>query len=201
MARQDVLGGNGLGKVTATAGTKIRRLLPNMVGMFTRLGKLVYTPGANSHLLTAMRPIGQTTLTADAAAGQAVVNVAVDPGAAASNPIAANDLVAIAELDGVTRFYVVSSVAALAITLTANLVAGAKNGASFWDYGIESDTDPRIGAAHPTWDLLTGGATTLSDDTGGVVASHLRNTPVLLSIDNVTAAGILNQTSWFHTSG
>lgn len=199
MARQDVTGGNGLGKKTATAGTKIRRLLPPIAGKFTRLSTVKYTPGVTSHVLTGCRPIGKTTLAAAAAAGQAVVVCNAQPGSS-GNDLAANDLVAIQETDGITRLYVVSSVASFpSVTLTGNLTAGGAANANLWNYGIESDTDPVIGEAHPTWDLTTGAQRSFTDDTGGVVASHVPNSPILLSVDNATNAGVLDQTSWFHT--
>ncbi len=192
--RTDFAFGNGEGILTAAAGTPIRRLLPPVPNGTTRLMRLAYAAGLTAHTLTALRPIGRTSFTAAAAAGGIVVTVARDPGPT-GNPLAANDLLAIRETDGITRLYTVQSVSALAVTLTTALVAGeSATSGTMWNFGILSDTDPVIGTAHPTWTLPASATTTYADDTAGVVAGHVRDSPVLLSIDNVTNAGTLRQT-------
>lgn len=198
MARQDVVGGNGLGALTQAAGTAIRRVIPGLVAAIARISKLVYTNGATLHTVTIARPIGSTRTSGAGASGQAVINLVADPGPS-GNALAANDLLVIQEADGVQRLYIVSAVSSLAITLTANLVAGVAANAWVWNFGILGDTDPRIGEAHQTLSLPASGTTTYSDDMGGVIGGHRKNEPLLVSVNNITNAGTLNQLSWFYT--
>lgn len=191
-------GGNGFGKKTANAGTAINRLVPPKPQNFTRVSKIVATAGVTAHTVTALRPLGRTKTSAVAAAGQAVVNLVADPGPS-GNGIAANDLVAIREVDGVTRLYTVSSVSTLAITLTGNLTAGAAKGADFWDFGIATDSDPRTGEAHQAFAVAASATTTYTDTEGGVVASIGVDEPILLQNNNATNAGSIDQVSFAYT--
>lgn len=200
--RMDWFAGNGLGKLTAAANTAIRRLLPPAPNGRTRLTKIVYTNGVTAHLLTVCRALGRTSFTADGAAGQAVVSLLVQPGVT-GNLLAANDLVAIREIDGVTRLYIVQAVPSTYpgnVTLTTTLTAGVSQSAStFWNFGILTDVDPITGVAHPTFDLAASVTTTYLEDTNGVVASHVPDSPLLLSVDNITNAGTVAQTGWGYT--
>lgn len=192
-------GSSGFGQKTATAGTRINRLIPPRKRAYTRLKRLAATCGTTSHTVTALRPLGRTTLTAAAASGQAVVNLTADPGPS-GNGIAANDLVAIREVDGITRQYTVQSVSTLAITLTANLVAGAAKGADFWDFGAVADTDPRTGEAHQPYVLPAAGSGTLQTifgGTDGVMLSTIgADEPILLSDSNGTTAGSIDEVQY-----
>lgn len=208
-------GGNGFGYLTATAGTVINCLLPPRVGYNTHLTKLVYTAAATAHLITAMRSITQyqsTTLNANlqswvpllsaAAKSQAVVPLSAQPGTTA-HPIAANDWCAITEVDGVTRFYQVTSAATLAtVTLTANLVAGAAINAPFWLFGTTTTVDPWNGLAHQQFQAIASVTTTYDQDGGdmlGLLATYLTQSPILLQSNNATNAGFLQQASFNHT--
>ncbi len=194
----NAFGGNGSGSQTQTAGTRIRQLIPPRPRTLARITKLVYTAAGTAHTLTVARPINKTTASLAAAASQAVINLTADPGVT-GNLIAANDLLAIRETDGVTRLYIVSSVSTLAITLTTNLTAGAAAGASVWNFGILTDTDPRTGVAHPTLAGTASVASTYEDREGGVIAGHEVDSPLLVDSNNATAAGTLNQLSWSYT--
>lgn len=188
---------NGTGTLTATAGTAIRYLVqPNRNGK-VRASKLVYTAGATAHTATFLRPIGRTTTTSATAASGTVINLTADPGPS-GNGIATNDLIAIRETDGVTRLYTVSSVSTLAITLSSGLVAGVASGGKVWNFGVTGDTNPADGAAHPAFALASGAATTFTDD-NGFVATFATDDPLLLSVNNATNAGTLNQFSWGYT--
>lgn len=187
--------GNGTGTLTQTAGTKIRYLIqPNKQGK-ARVSKVVYTAAGTAHALKFLRPIGRTTASAAAAAGQAVINLAADPGVS-GNLIAANDVLAIRETDGVTRVYTVQSVSTLAITLTGNLVAGAAAGAKVWNFGVEADVNPADGVTHPSFAGTASTTVTYEDRENGVVATFNVDDPILFSSDNVTAAGTLNMLSF-----
>lgn len=197
-----VAGGDGRGRVAASFGTLLNLIIPPRKSTITRLMQVIATAGTTAHTLTILRSLGRTTCVSVNAAGQAVVNITADPGAAISNAIAANDLVAIRESDGVTRLYKVSSVATLAITLTANLVTGTLGGEDFWDFGIITDTDPVTGAAHQILNVPASATTTWADNTDsnvGIARSNGNDEPLLLQDNNATATGTLEQSNWLHT--
>lgn len=194
--------GNGDGGKTAVAATHIQYLVPPNKSGFTRITTLNYTnPDATHvHNLTFARPLGRTTANGANAAGQAVINLTADPGVAGnlgglSNPIDANDFLAIREKDGITRLYQVLSISTLAITLTGNLVAGTVGGESVWLFGELADTDGRSGSAHPIY-TITNGTLALTDRDGGVCATFAKDEPILFDSSNGTTAGTLNQLSW-----
>jgi len=191
-------GGNGVGGVTAAAGTRFRFLIPPRLRGYTRVSKLVYTAGATAHTVTACRPIGKTTASAASTATATVINLNADPGPS-GNALAANDLLAVRETDGVTRLYTVSSVATLSITLTGGLTAGLAAGGSVWNFGVTGDTDPTIGRAHPTWRGVASDTSTYEDREGGVVAGHEADAPILIDSDNATDQGYLDLLSWSYT--
>ena len=202
-------GGNGDGGKTQTAGTIIQYLIPPSPATFrgiTRITTLTYISGSTAHTLTAMRPLGRTTVASAGATGQAVVNITADPGVAAgyggiNNGIAANDFVAIRTAsDGVTRLYKVSSVSTLAITMTANLTVAVAAGDIFWFFGAAGDTDGRTGSAHPALKPPASATTTYTDRDGGVIATIGAFEPILLNSDNATAAGTNAQVSWNYTT-
>lgn len=193
-------GGNVFGTLTATAGTVINLLIPPRRGAVTRVPQVRYTAGATAHTLTALRSLGRTKASAAAATGQAVVNVTANPGPS-GNALAANDWVAIRHsADGITRLYRVSSITALAVTMTVNFAVAVAPGDDVWMMGAAGDTDPRIGAAHPAFALASGATTTLADDTTGVACSHAQDEPVLLQVDNATNAGTLNLATSAYTA-
>jgi hypothetical protein len=196
--------GNGAGNLTATAGTPINCLIPPSPvgrGGFTRVSKVVDTPGTTAHVGTFLRPLGNTTLSAAAAAAQSVIALTADPGPS-GNGIAANDWIAIRRAaDGITRLYQVSSVSGLNVTLTANLAAGLglAKGDKVWMFGAVGDTDPRTGNAHPGLNFPASTTTTYEDRENGVCATLGTDEPILVQIDNATAASKLNQVSYGYT--
>lgn len=198
----DVRGHNGCGALTApAAGTPFLVALPAKGGLKTTLDSLLYTPGDTSHTLTAMRALGHTTLSANAAASQAVINLTAQPGPT-GNAIAANDFLVIRRAsDGALFAVKVSSVATLAITLTAVLASALVAGDEVFFYGVPADTDPlNAGLTHPSFPLATGAQRTVSNATGnGVVSSNKNNEPMLLHINNVTTAGAFDRAAWLYT--
>lgn len=195
----NVIGGNGIGKNTASAGTRIKVLIPPDTRGYTRITKIVYTAQATAHTLTIARPIGRTTASAYAASGQAVINLTADPNPS-GNAIATNDLLAIKETDNVVRLYTVSSVATLAITLTSNLSVGVAQGAKVWSFGILGDSVPETGRAHDTLDGTASQTTEYEDREAGLFASFYRDEPILFDSDNATNAGTLKQLTYAYTS-
>lgn len=190
----------GFGYLTQTAGTAIvRSVYPrkNRAGgrnPKTRIGKVMYLAGATAHTLTVMRPLGTTTLSAAAAASQAVINITADAQApSAAGALAANDYVILELADGTYQTGIVSSVSTLAVTLTANLTAAAAAGAKVWMFGVAGDhTD--------TYDLTNGATTTLDSSLPGrkglgFVSSRNAYEPIILSINNATNQGFLLMTN------
>lgn len=197
-----VKGGNGFGRLTQTAGTKIVRGVPPRTGCFTRIIKLVYTAAGTAHGVTVLRSLGRTRATAVAAISQADLVVAADPGPS-GNGIAANDRIAIRHAaDGVTRFYTVSAwnSGTRTITLSANLTVAVAVGDHVWMMGVEADTDPKQGEAHPVLRGVASVTSTYEDREVGVVGSNATDEPLLIISDNATAAGTLEQVSYAHTN-
>ena len=204
-----IIGGQGFAGLTQNSGTVINALLQPRSGGHTRLQKLVYTPGATTHVITALRPVGgipaatglpytgQPARAQAAAAGaQAVVNITIDPGVMVGGGIAANDFVAILEMDGIVRAYKVQSVAAgppIAVTLTANLTKGCALSAPVWWFGAGiTGIDNNSGLAQQTFTATTGSPLTLTDDTQGlygILSTYWTNQPMLLQSANGTNAG------------
>src|SRR5262245_19183943 len=184
----NAFGGNGVGNLTAAAGTAIRYLIQPHPQGFTRVTKTVYTAQGTAHTLTFLRPIDRTTASAGAALGQPNVSFTGQAGPS-GNLLAANDLVAIREIDGVTRFYVVSSVPGGypgTVVLTSNLVAGVAAGAKIWNFGIVGDTNPSDGAAHPSLRGLASQTTPYEDREAGLFATFAQDDPILFSSNNAT---------------
>jgi hypothetical protein len=195
----NVVGGNGFGKLTQTAGTVISRLLPPRSGAYTRLMKLVYTAAGTAHVLTVMRAIGtRVKLSAGASASQAVISLTANPGPS-TNLLAANDYLCLKHDDGVYRLHKVSSIATLDVTLTANLPAVASINSPVWMFGVAADTDPTIGEAHNSLRGVASVTSTYVDDSpngAGLFASHNTFEPLLVQSDNATAAGTLEQCNY-----
>lgn len=171
------------GHKTETAGTAIVIMVPGMKGRYTHVKRITYTTGATLHTITVMRKVAETTLSAAAAAAQAVIALTADPGS-----IAANDNLAIQKPNGSWHFGVVSSVSSLNITLTANVPTGGfSSGARVIFYGVVGDAD------HDNHDYRVQANATnaqIPDDNDGVVDSSTGvDEPVILSSDNGTNAG------------
>lgn len=196
----NAVGGQVYGTATENAGTVINVLVAPKKRYFTRISKLRYTAAATAHTVTAMRPLGTTTASADAATSQAVVNITANPGPS-GNALAANDYIAIRHaVDGITRLYVVSSISNLAVTLTANLTVAVTSGDKIWMFGVAANTDPLTGTAHPPLAMGAGAVTELTDDTTGVVCTHTTDQPILLQSNNATNAGTFNLVTAAYTS-
>lgn len=188
-----LVGTEGYGKKTESAGTAIQRLVGGRKGMFTHLLGVRYTAGATAHVLTVMRGQSYAKVAADAAAAQkdVVVDAALTDGA--GNAIASGDIMAIQKPDGTWIFDTVASWAAttLTITMTTNLpTGGVSNGARVVSYGVPGDS----GHSEYTFDLGASGTTTIpgGEVVGSVVRSSRDHEPLILSVNNVTNAGTLN---------
>lgn len=201
----NVNNGNGFGKATANAGTRIRVLLPPLAANTTRLNLFSYQTNGVAHVATVLRSLGNTTVTTTAAAGQPSIIVTADPGPA-GNGISAGDLIAVrTNSDGVTRLYTVSSWTSVSrtITFTTNLTVGVEPRDVVWDFGVESDTDPVTGLPQQQYALPAASnpeVTTYSQDTVGINAGNAVYEPLLISVDNGTTAGTVLQAVYTQTT-
>jgi hypothetical protein len=186
---------------TQSANTVIDVVIPPYSGYRTALTYLAYSLGSTAHTITVMRPLGHTTLSTAAAAAQAVINLTADPGTPASsmlaspygeipaavNAIAANDYLVIKNpTTGIYNLYVVSSVATLAITLTANVPTGGFNiGQDVWFFGVAADTEQALWNLTPTVSVRN----TYSSGGKPLFVTPDINQPLILHSTNGTAAG------------
>jgi hypothetical protein len=192
----------GFGRLTQTAGTAIvRSIYPrkNKAGgrqnLRTRVTSLKYTAGVTAHTLTVMRPFGSTTLTAAAANGATVINIAADPQASSSaGALAGSDYLILELSDGTFQTVTVSSVTVLAVTIGTALAVSMALGARVWAMGVAADS-------LDTYALGSSATTTLDGiqlsgrKNFGIFESINRYEPIMLSVDNITNAGTLESVS------
>lgn len=178
---------------------------------------LLYESPAARHNIAIMRPLNFTTFSAAAAGGQAVVNIAADPGnyainykypvpagwvqRTANNLIAGNDYAMYQCPDGTWVLDTVASVSTLAITMTSNLpTGGLAAGARVWQMKAFGSTDPYTGEANYYLSPTVSAITNLSDIENGLISSHVKYAPILLYNANATAASIANLVEWTYSS-
>lgn len=199
----------GRGRKTATAGTAIVILIRPRTSKKTKLTKVAVTNSTTAHTLTAMTPQNTTTVAADAAGGQAVVKLKVDPGVfslnrtpnvvgqVADNPITTGDYLVFQTPDGAGFFAlthastapVVNPDGTVTVTLAANLpTGGVKANTTVWFMGLPGDTDPATGEPFPVFTIIVSAVTILEALTGSLVETWQQNAPILLVENNLTAA-------------
>jgi hypothetical protein len=183
----------------------------------THITTVCYTTGSTAHDVYICRPFNYTYFSAAAAASQAVVNIAADPGnytsnwnyppfpgtpSTANNLIAGGDYVMYQRADGTWCLDTVASVSTLAITLTTNLLTGGVlQGGLFYWFGIPTDTDPNTGQGQPNTLIAASQVRdkTWSDTTCGVVASLHDGDPMFFYSANPTVAGALEFLAGFYS--
>lgn len=189
------------GRLTQAANTKIVRCIEPHAGAFTCLTYTEVRIGATAHILTVMKPMGKTTLSAAAATGQAVVNITEDPGnytgwGTADNNIATSDFCAVECDDGQIHFGTIT-LSTLEVTFAGNLPGAASAGNRFWWYGVETDVNPIDGLAHPRFTLSASGTQIYGDAPGDAIAGWMNSNrleePLLMVIDNGTNASTLER--------
>jgi hypothetical protein len=221
-----------VGKATATGGTAFAQLVPpaselaefpagGMSKSHTVITDLVYSyPITVTHALSLLRPLNWRTFSADAAGGQAVVNLTANPGSfstaykyptrnnvaprAANDLLVANDYVVYQCPDGTYVMDTVASISTLAVTLTNNLpTGGVKSGDMFWMFGVAGDIDPATGMAHPAFSVARAPAA------AGIAFWHSAalftalhpGDPLIFYSDNATTAGFLELLSGYYQRG
>lgn len=201
---------------TQTAGTAIVALVPPRKWKRTKASYLQYTSGATQHTITLMKELSRTKAYAAVAGGATTLILAQDPGlysalpewlsrsitpGAANNAIAANDYIAYQCVDGTWEFNKVSAVAAGAVSGTVSLTvtavgnSGIAANTTVYFFGVAGDTDPHYNRAHSQLKPTTSATTTYPSAAGGagvIEQSYHMESPLLVFVDNPTAAGVLD---------
>lgn len=201
---------------TQTAGTPIVALVPPRKWKRTKLSYLQYTSGATAHTMTLMKELSRVKAYAAVAGGGTTLVLTQDPGlysalpewlgrgitpGTANNAIAANDYIAYQCIDGSWEFNKVSAAAAGAVSGTVSLTvtavgnSGIAAGATVYYFGASGDTDPHYNRAHSQLKPTASATTTYPSAAGGatvVEQSYHMESPILVFVDNITAAGTLD---------
>jgi hypothetical protein len=186
----------------------------------SHVNKLIYTTGATAHLISILRPLNYTTLSAAAAAGATTLNLNDDPGIFSTNMkpmmgpipaqvsdrgIAGGDYIVIQLADGSWYPIKVTSVSTLALTVpaipSATGALGALAGAMVYLMGLPTDTDPYNGQTQPSTQIASGvtrDVTEIAAGSDGLIAALRNGDPMLFYSPNTTNAGILEQLSGFY---
>lgn len=198
----------GYGTKTATADTVIRQLIRPFKGARTRITGFKYTAAGTAHTATFKSPIGTTTLSAAAAASQAVITLTAQPTSA--RVIAVNDFVVVERKEtasGQSRLTwevyalhaatapVVNSDGTVTVTLAANVAGAHLAGQRVWLMSLAADVIPGFNAVPPTFRLTASAATELPTNAlaaaGGIAGTWNNYEPMLFESNNATAAGFL----------
>jgi hypothetical protein len=180
------------GTKTATAGTAIVRVVPPRSDKRAVVWTLRYKNSTTEHTLTVMVAMANTTLTTEAASGQAVINLTAQLTATDGSVLAANDYVAVQHEDGSWDGYKVSSISGLAVTLATNLAKKVLKTSAVFMMGA-----PGASGDHPdrVYTLEASETMTLGGEYG-VGTADKNNQPILIHVDNITAAGKLQWVSY-----
>lgn len=176
------------GNKTASANTPIIRLIPPQPNARAIVGGFSHTAAGTAHTATMMTCQEEVTLTQEALAGAAVVNVDDLPEDQGGTVIAASDYCVIRYEDGTYDFLKVQSVSGLGITFTGTLAKNALRGSPLFFMshpGYHTDRQFAIGASSTF--TLQGG-----DFRSRVASGTMQGWPMLVYVDNPTAAGTLN---------
>lgn len=191
-------GGDAVHNKTESAGTRIQFLIGGKSGYFTYLTYLRNACQTTAHAIKALKGASYAkAASALAAAGTSlVVNVALTDGG--GNAVAANDLLAIQLDDGTWHKTSVSSWTAGTLTAVINdaIPAGRSvpKGARVVCYGVSGDA-----YQNQTLDPSTPTSATTSYPTGDQPAilakSNRRHEPILIDVNNATAASTVEAAS------
>lgn len=193
------------GKHTETAGTEITEVCPPNGSMIPVLRGFSYTAAGTEHSLFVIGARGYTTTVTFTASGDTTMDLARnDPGqtsAAVDEDLAAGDWVAYETQYGNLEVREISSISASTITLASGVTDDVATGAKVWAFYEDAATN--IGAI----EISCAASTTVTYDNlhvqGGV--PHQRGVqnsvtgvgmPLLVVVDNATAAGTLEYASF-----
>lgn len=164
---------------------------------------------ANAFVMTAVAA-GGTSFVLSRDPGNFSANFAAD---GRGNPLAANNLIASGDflaietaVPGVYYLATVSGTPSTStaagtlgqctVTATAAPTGGVPVGASVFFFGVAADTDPRTGAAHPSYLLTVSVQNDVYNGESGTIAETLEpGEPILCYDNNATAAGSIDAIS------
>ena len=107
------------GSLAQTAGTIISRLVPPNPGLRSMVLAIDYLPAATAHTITILTSQAKTTISTDAASGQADIVLTQMPSLFNGGLTAANDYVVVRHEDYTWGTYVISSISALTARICA----------------------------------------------------------------------------------
>lgn len=194
-------------------------------GSYTHISQLKYTIGGTTHPVSVMRPLNWSVTSAVAAASQATLVLADDPGVystnykyltplglvvggqggtppsqVGNNAVAGGDYVAYQYPDGTWYLDVVSSGTYAALVLTNNFAVALPAGTVLFFFGIYTDSDPATGLAQweTTPTISTNRIDLLNDaQYGGFQSLHPGDPLVVYSV-NTGSQGYLNSAAGFY---
>jgi len=182
---------------TATAGTAIQSVIPASGAGIPAIRSLVYTSAGTPHTITVMRPIGDTTTTASSLSTASTMtlqstNFGKTTDAAAELLAAADYLIWVDKYGG-THFDTVASVSGSVVTMTNTLGQDVAYGARIWAcYELSRTTHLTFSPPVSTTTTIPGPIQAGFTSHHGVKTSRSgAGDPLLISVNNVTAAGTL----------
>ena len=190
---------NGTANHSATAGTIVRVACGGeFADAITVLAGFSWKAAGTAHTGTAMKSASRSTVTDAVAAAGTEVTSAAQLTDGAGNNIASGDTIAVQLSDGTWHTTTVNG-APSGLTLTmADAVPAGKSiaaGAAIACYGVAGD------AMHAKHRFALYASATTSVPRAGVAvrAGSYVGEPIVLEIDNATAAGLLEEASWVYT--
>jgi hypothetical protein len=197
------------GNHTETAGTAILEVIPAYADMIPQILAMRYLNAGTAHAATIMRPIAKTATTTSSASGVSTLELAdIKPGktitTGADETLAANDFLIWKDEDGAYKTDFIASVSGSTVTMTSALPGAVENGAPVWALyevarathislvlPVSVTTDFANIVIQAGYDEQQGGVSGLRTGSGD---------PLLLHIDNATAAGTLRYLSGAYAS-
>lgn len=189
----------GIGRTSVAFGTAIVVAIPGKRGLFTCLDSMRLTAAGTAHTATVLKDWSRTTLTANAAAAQAVINLAAALTDADGNAMAVNDHVAVELADGTWHNSTIASIATLAVTLNANLPSAAKLGGAVVGYGAPADTNNAKNTFNVPASATTQIPAAINDS--ALIRSRFMNSPLIISDNNITATGAIEDVQFSYDDG
>lgn len=197
---------------TQTAGTIIQQLVRPFKGARTKITGFKYINSTTAHTGLVKMSIGTTTLSAAAAASQAVITLAAQPTTA--RVIAVADYVVVERIEsasGMNRLTwalyllhastapVVNSDGTITVTLAANVAGAHVAGQKVWLMSLTNDVVPGYGQICTRFSLTASATVELPSNAlaaaGGIAGSWGDYEPLVFESDNATAAGALHYLS------
>ncbi|HJT78075.1 MAG TPA: hypothetical protein VJ739_12800 [Gemmataceae bacterium] len=198
----------GYGKLTKTAGTLIQQLVRPFHNAKTVITGFKYTAAGTAHTGTVRLPVGSTTLSAAAAASQAVITLSGQPTKARN--VATSDILVVERVETASGYNyltwemynvhastapVVNSDGTITVTLAANVTGAHLKGQKVWLMALDTDTIPGYNQTPPKYTLTASAGTELPTNalaaSGGLMGSFGRYEPLIWESNNATAAGTL----------